>query len=241
MTGRKGIAFRQAVLEDLTRQNDTEFEDGEPGLEVDDGSVDNLAEGDDVTQADSGMLSWSGTIRWLRLSLTFCLAFGILALNSIRRVTLAGGSLWTSPPFVPLSTPAKPPNVQVRVFNRHFSYIQTHEILVPVSHAWDDSIPKAKGEGVYSNTAASELMDTLEALFEGAEDACDAGVNFGMATLACPSGMPVSKSSCSSGCPPSTRLVEAQSRPRYTMVSAARAGTGPLHIRILETDFDSPI
>ncbi|KAM7213440.1 hypothetical protein V8F06_011178 [Rhypophila decipiens] len=72
-----------------------------------------------------------------------------------------------------------PAPMRVRLFNRHFHCIQRDSIFfVPVSHVWDDSIRRANADRVHSNAAASQLIKTLEALFAGAEDAYEAGVEF---------------------------------------------------------------
>ncbi|RYP05183.1 hypothetical protein DL765_009918 [Monosporascus sp. GIB2] len=70
--------------------------------------------------------------------------------------------------------------INVRVFNRHFSCIQSRGVFfVPVSHVWHDSIRMANEQQTDDNgRAASRLVQTLEGLFEGAEDAYDEGVEF---------------------------------------------------------------
>jgi hypothetical protein len=70
-------------------------------------------------------------------------------------------------------------DVHVRIFNRHFYCIEAKCIFfVPVSHVWDASIRRANDSKAHDDEAASTLIATLEALFEGAEDSYDPGVEF---------------------------------------------------------------
>ena len=70
-------------------------------------------------------------------------------------------------------------NVHLQIFNRHFSCLKTKcTFFVPVSHVWDDSIRIDKISKTHNDKAASTLISTLEALFNGAENSYDPGVEF---------------------------------------------------------------
>jgi hypothetical protein len=70
-------------------------------------------------------------------------------------------------------------DIRIRILNRHFACLQSDRtFFIPVSHVWDASIRVANDSGTHNDEAATLLINTLEALFEGAKDAYDPGVEF---------------------------------------------------------------
>jgi hypothetical protein len=87
-------------------------------------------------------------------------------------------------------------NVHIRLFNRHFSCLEeTGTFFVPVSHVWDDSIRRANESKIHDDEAASTLIGTLKALFEGAEEAYQPGVEFWHDYFSVPQWEPETKDS----------------------------------------------
>lgn len=77
--------------------------------------------------------------------------------------------------------PASPTasGIYVRIKNRHLSCLETTcTSFVPVSHVWDDSIRRANESRSHNDEAAYKLIDSLDALFKGAQDAYESGVEF---------------------------------------------------------------
>jgi hypothetical protein len=87
-------------------------------------------------------------------------------------------------------------NVHIRLFNRHLSCLEeTGTFFVPVSHVWDDSIRRANESKIHDDEAASTLIGTLKALFEGAEEAYQPGVEFWHDYFSVPQWKPETKDS----------------------------------------------
>ena len=87
-------------------------------------------------------------------------------------------------------------DVHIRLFNRHFSCLEkTGTFFVPVSHVWDDSIRRANESKFHDDEAASTLIRTLKALFDGAEGAYQTGVEFWHDYFSVPQWEPETKES----------------------------------------------
>jgi hypothetical protein len=179
---KKSGAIKQlflSVLEDLLRrdQENDEIED----MEEDDGQGDEIEEG--VSYSDS--FSLLGTDPSIRISIGG-------AVRDVRFEELLS-FLWTNrmdtnchvcakpfenePPirtFCKLQEPEET-TLHIRVFNRHFLCLEGMHTFVPVSHVWHDSIRDANKDANKhakpTRAATSTVLSTLEALFEGAEDA----------------------------------------------------------------------
>jgi hypothetical protein len=87
-------------------------------------------------------------------------------------------------------------NIHIRIFNHHFSCLEeTGTFFVPVSHVWDDSIRRANASKIHDNEAASTLISTLKALFEGAKESYQPGVKFWHDYFSVPQWVPETKDS----------------------------------------------
>ena len=168
--------FVLSVLEDLLRrdQGDDEVED----MEEDDDQSDEMEEG--VSHSDS--LSSIGTEPSIKISMggpVRDVRFDelLLYLWTNRMDTdchVCAKPFENEPPirtFMKIQEPEET-TLHLRVFNRHFLCLKEGKhALVPVSHVWHDSIRDANKDVKPTRAATWTVLSTLEALFEGAEDA----------------------------------------------------------------------
>jgi hypothetical protein len=173
-------AFLQSVLEDLMRReelDEDEWED-EDELEIDESGNDVSLKsdcwpiGDGITVSignDSMLVAFEDILAcfWTSQLDTTCHTCNKPSAGEPPIRTIGKGD-----------EPHAASTIHVRVYNRHFSCIQNSSVFVPVSHVWDNSIRTANKHRVHNNAAASKLVDTLEALFEGSENAYKAGIEF---------------------------------------------------------------
>ncbi|KAK1833405.1 hypothetical protein QBC39DRAFT_254443 [Podospora conica] len=83
------------------------------------------------------------------------------------------------PPIRTINIAPGTPTLQVRVFNRHFSCIDSTRLtFVPVSHVWSDSIRDANLTRTHTDAAAAKLIATLTGLRRGAARAYGPSVEF---------------------------------------------------------------
>jgi hypothetical protein len=178
----EGTAFLQTVLEDLIRRGELDgdelIEDNE--LDKDDELGSDASSQDDFAPTSPGITVSIGNdiIQVAFDNILSCFWTSLLdtACHACSR------PFFDEPPIRTIAKAGEPQaesTVHGRIFNRHFFCLQEHSIFfVPVSHVWDDSIREANQHQVHNNAAAFKLINTLKALFEGAEDAYEAGVEF---------------------------------------------------------------
>ena len=168
--------FVLSVLEDLLRrdQGDDEVED----MEEDDDQSDEMEEG--VSHSDS--LSSIGTEPSIKISMggpVRDVRFDelLLYLWTNRMDTdchVCAKPFENEPPIRTFRKIQEPEEttLHLRVFNRHFLCLKEGKhALVPVSHVWHDSIRDANKDVKPTRAATWTVLSTLEALFDGAEDA----------------------------------------------------------------------
>jgi hypothetical protein len=172
--------FLQSVLEDLMRREELDEDEwkDEDELEIDESGNDASLKSDCWPSGD-GIIVSIGEDSMLVAFEDILACFWTSRLDTTCHTCnkpFAG-----EPPIRTIGKVEEPhaaSTIHVRVYNRHFSCIQSGSVFVPVSHVWDSSIRIANKHRVHNNAAASKLVDTLEALFEGSEDAYKAGVEF---------------------------------------------------------------
>jgi len=186
----EGVMFLQTVLEDLMRKESEREDEGENEDEdrEERDEETNMVSDNSSDESDDDWRLHGTEIAVLVGDDSFPVAFtNILscfwAERPDRRLETAchacGEPFVEEPPIRTISILNDSPSIHVRVFNRHFSCIKTRGIFfVPISHVWDDSIREANEARAHNDAAACKLLATLEALFQGAEDAYDAGVEF---------------------------------------------------------------
>jgi hypothetical protein len=165
----QGITFLQTILEELLARDDL---DGHDTSSLDDSSVGGpilpiiVAIGMDTIEVPfHGILSCF----WKTRLDTDCQICQQPFLNE--------------PPirtFAKIEPDSKSPSkTYIRVFNRHYACLEKNKtFFVPVSHVWEESIRLANESKCHNNEAASTLINTLESLLQGVEDAYDPGVEF---------------------------------------------------------------
>jgi hypothetical protein len=164
----EGTAFLQTVLEDLLRRGDADADAPSTGRSSLVGRAPGITifvgnESIEVSLHDVVSCFWS-----MRLD-TVC--------DTCHEPFLDEPPIRTIAQHQPKSPTAS--GIHVRIFNRHFSCLEaTGAFFVPVSHVWDSSIRRANESRSHNDEAASTLIDTLDALLEGAEDAYESGVEF---------------------------------------------------------------
>ena len=165
----EGRAFLQSILEDLLRigEQDDDMASSRSSLTLDTSSGITISFGNEVMEVPfHEVLSCFWGTR-LNTHCDACLK-PIVDTPPIRTISQQRGISSFSASVT-----------HIRVFNRHFSCLDG-TFFVPVSHVWDNSIRKANDDGTKSHhdDAASMLIRTLEALFDGVEDAYGPGVEF---------------------------------------------------------------
>lgn len=168
--------FFLSVLEDLLRRDheNDEIED----MDEDDDQSDEVEEG--VSYSDSfSSLSTDPSIRLSMggpvLDVRFDQLLSFLWTNRMdTNCHVCARPFENEPPIRTFRKFQEPEEatLHIRVFNRHFLCLEEGKrTFVPVSHVWHDSIRDANKHVKPTRAATSTVLSTLEALFEGAEDA----------------------------------------------------------------------